>query len=48
MSQTRQKNTTQMENTKFCSLTDCIAIDSELRLLRILFWGRVGLNKWVL
>ena len=39
MSPTSQKNSTQMENMKYCSLTVCIATDSELRFSHILFWA---------
>jgi len=41
MSPTSQKNSTQMGNMKFCSLTDCIAIDSESRLIYFIL-GHLG------
>ena len=45
MSPTSPKNSTQMENMKFCSLTHCIAENSKLRLSNFILghlggWGR--------
>ena len=36
------KNSTQMENTKFCSLKHCIAIDIDSKLRFVFYFGAFG------